>query len=161
MSAIPKPARPRRSVLMRVMKGAIVPADAYALEALRKRRYSLGQLVSAELKAARNPQFFRKVHALATCVIENIEDFGHYSAHADEHEVLKRLQIEADLACDHIRIDGGFVCRIPRSLSFESMEEPEFADFYTKLCSYLAVKYWPDLDEAAIERMAQFSGEAA
>lgn len=165
-----KPKR-RRAVLMRWVKAtigndrtprrALVAADAYAMNVLAKRKYGIGQLVSADVKGARNPGFHRKAHALATLVIENVDEFSRYAAHADEHEVLKRLQIESDTCCDHIRLDKDLEYRIPQSLAFEDMDEPTFGVFYRRICNYISSRYWPDLDEFAIEELARFATEVS
>lgn len=168
MSAVqPKRRRPEK-LLLRVIKGGLVPADGYTLGRLRNRGYKIGATVLAELTKPRNPGFHRLAHALGTLIAENIEEFAGMDAHA----VLKRLQLEAGVACDEVlafmdielmghkqRIKVNQ--RIPRSLSFASMEDGEFREVMRALSNYVAREYWPGLTAERIEAMAEAMPEAA
>lgn len=100
----------------------------------------------------------------------------------DPHKVIKRLQLEGNIYCDEIAIkpysilmvdsilkavkpildlfglkisdDGLLIIRMPRSLSFESLDEAEFHDAAKQICRFLAEKYWHGLDAEQIESMA-------
>lgn len=54
-------------ILLRVEKGALVPADAFALAKLRTRGYAKGDLLLADLRKARNPRFWRLATRLGRC----------------------------------------------------------------------------------------------
>lgn len=155
-----KPATDR--IALRVVKGALVPADPFSAERLRQRGYRIGDEVSAELRKARNPKFNRMVHQLGQLLIQNVEAFAHYT---DAHAVLKRLQIEGDIACEHVAIlvpNLGMVeQRIPLSLSFETMDEGQFQEVYAAFCRHIAKTYWPELTPDQIQPMAELMGEAA
>lgn len=161
-----KPVRQRRPatdrIALRVVKGALVPADDFAAERLRQRGYHVGDELSAELRKARNPKFNRLVHQLGQLLIANVEAFAHYT---DAHAVLKRLQIEADIACDHVAIlvpNLGMVeQRIPLSLSFETMDEGQFQQVHAAFCRHIAKTYWPSLTEQQVADMASLMGQAA
>ena len=148
--------------MLRFERGAIVPADAASARIIRERDYRVGDVVSAELRKPRNPKFHRLVHALGQALIENTDDFAHYT---DSHAVLKRLQVEANVGCDVMLIHapgyGMLEHRTPQSLSFENMDEAEFQRVYAGFCQYVIKRYWPDMDADAIERMAELVGEAA
>ena len=82
------------------------------------------------MKKPRNPGFHRLAHALGKLVAENIEDFDGMSAHS----TIKRFQLESNVACEEIayRINGmSVIQRIPRSLSFESLDDGEFHEFFS------------------------------
>lgn len=140
--------------------GAFVPSDRYTQERLRKRRVTAGKHYAADLRESRNPAFFRKAHALATLVIENIPDFEMFVAHQDEHTVLKRLQLDSGLACEELMLDGGLIYKIPLSLAFDEMDEEEFTSLYTGLCAWIGKRYYGDLDASAVDDLAHFAGEA-
>lgn len=144
---------------MRVKEFGYAPADLTTASLLRK-RHRVGDLVFAEFKRPRNPGFHRLAHQLGSMLAENIEAFEHMDAHA----VLKRLQVEGDIACDTIpmRIPGvGPVeYRIPRSLSYESMDEDEFHATVHGMCRYVSKTYWPTCKPEEIERMASCWVEA-
>lgn len=152
-------ARPER-LPMRVIKGALTPANCAAEEALRSRSYSVGDIVFCEIKKPRNPGFHRLAHAFGQIVEGNIEGFEGLGCHG----VLKRLQIEANVGCDEIAVVfpgvGPCVYRIPQSLSFESMDEARFREVFTGLCEHVAERYWPTLEAEQIEEMAQTMVEA-
>ncbi len=149
-------------IALRVVKGALVPADDFSAERLRRRNYNIGDELSAELRKARNPKFNRMVHQLGQLLIQNVEAFALYT---DAHAVLKRLQIEADIACDHVAILvpglGMVEQRIPQSLSFETMDEGQFQQVHVAFCRHISKTYWPGLTEQQIEEMAGLMGQAA
>lgn len=145
---------------LRVIKGGYAPADSSAAAVLRK-SHRVGDLVFAEFKKPRNPGFHRLAHALGSMIVENIEAF----AHLDSHSALKRLQIEADVGCDHLALNfpgvGPVMYRQARSLSFESMGEDEFKSVIAGMCAHVAKTYWPTLSAEEIEQMASCWVEAA
>ena len=144
----------RERIYLRVCKGALVPADPCAASLLRARNYRIGDLLVADLKKPRNPKFNRLVHQLGRLVVANIDAF----AGLDAHTAIKRLQIEGKVACDEIGIHvpgyGMVIQFIPRSLSYESMEEGEFQQAARGISRTIAERYWPDLEPEAIEQMA-------
>jgi len=151
----------RETILLRVEKGALVPADRLAEQRLRGRAYSIGDTLSASLRKARNPGYHRLAHSFGALIAENMEDFEGMTA----HNVLKRLQLESGVGCDEVAIKvkglGMMMHRVPRSLSFESMDEAEFREVFAGLCEYVARTYWPDLEPEQIARMAELMEDAA
>jgi hypothetical protein len=137
------------------VKGGFEPADGYSEGLLRARNYKMRDVVFAEIKKPRNPAFHRLAHAIGTICADNIEDFKGM----DPHKVIKRLQIESRLECDEIahmvKGYGMVISMIPRSISFESMDEDEFKELMTGLCDYIAESYWPECTGAEIENMAE------
>lgn len=154
--------RQPEKIMLRVQKGALVPADDLALARLRQRGYAVGDLITAELRKPRNPKFWRMAHALGIALIQNTDDFAHYT---DAHSVIKRIQLEANIACDATLIKapglGMLEHRVPRSLSFESMDEGQFQTVYAAICDHVVRTYWPDLDMRQIEEIAGLVGLAA
>lgn len=170
----------RERVNMRVIKGGLVPADRYAETMLRNKKLHIDDVVKVDIVKMRNPKFNRLVHKLGLLCAQNIEEFSGMDGHA----VIKRLQLEGNICCDEIAIkihgfefqvwkyvrsvvepilsligfrinDNGFmISRIPRSLSFDSMDEAEFHCAAEKICIFIAEKYWPDLSPGQIESMA-------
>lgn len=149
------------TVLLRIEKGALVPDDGLAVARLRARGFHVGDIVTATLRKPRNPKFHRLAHALGQMLVENVDAFQNLTA----HEVLKRLQIESGVGCDGIGIyvPGVGMCeqRVPRSLSFENMDQSEFEDLYTRLCRHVRAQYWPQLPEGEVERMTDLMARAA
>lgn len=151
----------RDRIFFRVTKdGQLAPADPYAQSKCRERGYRVGDLLAAELVKPRNPKFNRLVHRIGQIVVANIEEF----AGLDAHQAIKRLQIEGKVACEEIGImvaNYGMVIQlIPRSLSFESMDEGEYQQAARGICRTIAERYWPELTEGQIAEMAEsFVGE--
>lgn len=154
MSVAPKKQR-RERIYMRISKGAIIPADACALSKLRERGYRVGDLVVVDLCKPRNPKFNGLVHKLGMLVVENIPAFAGIESHA----AIKRLQLEGKVACEEIgyMIPGyGMAIQfIPRSLSFESMDEAAFKNAAMAICRTISERYWPDMSPERIENMAE------
>jgi hypothetical protein len=149
--------KPER-LLFTVVKGALVPADGYTTKRLRERGYRVGDILLADLRKPRNPGFHRLAHRLGALVADNIEDF----AGLDGHAVLKRLQIEGNIECDEIPLvlvilgqKVKIMHRVPRSLSFASMDEAQFRATIRRISRYIAEAYWPSLTPEAIELMAE------
>lgn len=145
----------RESIYLRVVKGALEPADPYAATKLRERGYKLGDLLAADLKKPRSQKFNRLVHQIGVLVVQNIDAF----AGLDAHTAIKRLQIEGKVACDEIGVMiPGYpvlvIQLIPRSLSFESMDEGEYVEAARGICRTIAERYWPSVTPEEIERMA-------
>ena len=147
--------RTPREVLLRVTKGALVPMDELSRAELRRRAFGVGDVLRAELKKARHPEFHRLMHAFARLVAENIDAF----AGLDAHSVLKRLQVEGNVGCDEIAVVfpgvGPCTYRVPRSLSFASMDEGEFREVSRAFAAYVARTYWKTCTAEEIERMAE------
>jgi hypothetical protein len=147
--------KPER-LLLTVAKGTLVPADGYTVARLRARGFNLGDEVHAVLTKSRNPKFHRLVHSFGQVLVENIEAFEDL----DGHRVLKRLQIEGNIGCDEVALIfpglGPTSYRVPRSLSFESMDEGEFHETFRQFSRYVSKTYWPTMTPEQIEQMAGF-----
>lgn len=160
MSAKRKPQRER--IYLRVIKGGFVPADDYAASRLREKGYKLNDVLAAQIVKLRNPRFNRLVHRIGQLVVANIEAFEGLEAHT----AIKRLQMEGRIACDEIGIMvpgyGMVVQVIPRSMSFDSMDEWEYQEAARAICRLIAERYWPTLTPEQVEQMAEsFVQEAA
>lgn len=145
--------KPERFAL-RVRKGGFDVADAVTASRLRARSYSVGDLVFVEIKKPRNPRFHALAHQLGTLCAQNLDAFEGMEA----HDVLKRLQVESGVGCDEMAIRapglGMLLHRIPRSLSYESMDEGEFREVMRGLCRHIAATYWPSCTPEQVEQMA-------
>lgn len=150
----------REKVYLRVIKGALVPADEQAAQKIRARGFKVGDVLQADLVKLRNPAFNRLVHRIGSLVVANIDAFEHM----DAHQALKHIQAEANIACTTQMVDmpgiGRCMVTIPKSLSFDSMDEGEFHETARAMCRHISEKYWPSLTADQIEQMAEsFIGE--
>lgn len=145
----------REKILLRVEKGALVPAHDAAREALRARGFKVGDVLLADLTKPRNAGFHRLAHAIGRLVSENVQAFDGMDGHA----ALKRLQSESGLQCDARMLDlpgfGVAMMVTPKSIAFDAMDEGEFRGLIRGLCRFIAQKYWQSCTPEEIERMAQ------
>lgn len=145
----------REKILLRVEKGALVPAHEPARDALRARGFKVGDLLMADLAKPRNAGFHRLAHAIGRLVAENVQDFSGMDAHA----ALKRLQAESGLQCDVRLVDlpgiGAAMICTPRSISFDAMDEGEFHWLVRGICRFIAERYWQSCTPEEIQNMAQ------
>lgn len=135
--------------------GALVPATDADRHQLREKNFKVGQRIRAEVSHPRNERFNRLVHGMGVLITENIDGFIGKRA----HDAIKQLQQEAKIYCEtesYVLHDMEFVRYIPRSLSYDSMDEDEFKDFWHQCCNYLIEKYWPNLDEESLTDMIEF-----
>lgn len=153
--------RPER-IALRVEKGVLLPADDLSLSRLRARGYHRGDIVFAEIKKPRNPRFHGMAHVFGRMLAENVDEF----TGMDPHAVLKRLQLETGHGCEEcaylLKGHGMIVQRIPRSLSFESMDQGDFKELMRAFSRHVSETYWPSLSPEQIEDMTSVMvGEAA
>jgi hypothetical protein len=145
----------RERVFLRVIKGALAPADNYAASVLRSRGYAVGDLLQADLTKPRNPKFNRLVHKIGQLVVANIEAF----TGLDAHKAIKRLQLESGANCEELAIlingYGMVIQRVPLSFGFDSIDEAEYHQAAKEICSHIAKTYWPSLSAEKIEEMAE------
>jgi len=151
----------KEKIYLRVVKGGFEPADHYAATRLREKSYKVGDVIGASLTKLRNPKFNRLVHRIGQLCAANIDAFHGM----DAHRVIKRIQLEGNIACEELGIVvpnvGMVVAKIPQSLSFETMDEGEYHEVARAICRHVAMQYWPSLTPQKIEQMAEsFVGEA-
>jgi len=141
--------------LVRVEKGAIVPHDEHARNVFRKTGVRVGDVMMASFYRPRDAGQFRKAHKLGQLLLENREEFEHLSS----HDVLKRLQYEADLECEHITASlpgfGEVPCRYPKSLAFDQMSQGAFNALYSAMCKHISDHYWQGVSPDEVEKMAE------
>lgn len=154
--------RRKRTVMLRYHRGIFVPADETSEAMVLDRGYRDGDILSAELRKDRNPKFHRFVHQLGVALIHNTDDFAEYTS---AHDVIKRLQIEANVGCEVTLIKvphlGIVEHRSPISLAFESMDEAEFRAVYNGLCDYIRRTYWHGFTREQVQEVASLVGMAA
>ena len=145
----------RERILLRVERGALVPADAHSQQRLREKGYRDGDVLAAELAKPRSPGFWRLAHRIGTLCVQNIEAFSGLSP----HQAIKKMQFDTGLWCDITETEipglGVLVSRQPRSLAFESLDQGEFYELMKSLCRHIAETYWPHMTAEAVQEMAE------
>ena len=108
--AISAKKRKPEPVYLRVIQGGLVPADNYAQEQLRNKKFKIGDVVRCDVRKLRNQKFNRLVHRIGQLVAANIEAFSGL----DAHTCIKRLQIEGR---------ANYLEKIEEKRGFEAMIE--------------------------------------
>ncbi len=137
-------------------RAAFVAASDADAALMTERGFKLNAKVRADLKQPRNERFNRLVHGLGRVLVQNIDRFAGMTAHA----AIKALQCESGVCCDREEFDipglGRLTRAVPQSLSYDSMGEEAFQDFWRGCCAYLVKTDWPTLTEERLTEMAEF-----
>lgn len=162
-----KPAKPKPMPVYLVLRRLVDPATGKEVAAfvaasdadrsmLRERDYKLNSKIRADLKQPRNDRFNRLCHGLGKILAQNIDRF----TGKQSHDAIKALQMESGVYCDQDQFDipgfGQITRKVPRSLSYDSMGEEVFQDFWRQCCAYLVATDWPSLTEDRLTEMAEF-----
>lgn len=143
--------------MMRFKDGGFFPADNWTNERIRLKGYKSGDLTAHNIKKHRKYWHHKKVHKFCVLLSRNVDEFKNI----DAHNILKRIQLEADIYCEHIMLKmpqfGPVEYRQAVSISFDSLDQGEFEDLFKQLCDYVAEKYWPDMNKEQVERMADMA----
>lgn len=124
---------------------ALVPDNGLSAELLSK--VKPGRTILVKTKSARNPKQHRLLWALAAKIAENSERFD------DAEHVVHELKINTGhVVRRQINVPGiGIVFQEwPKSISYESMPQEEFAVWWEKVLAYVASDIWPSLSADAI-----------
>jgi len=121
--------------------GGLYPVDEASENAVRK--IGLGEIVTVDLKRPRNLQFHRQFFMMLHTILQNQE---HYTSIDDLLEVCK-LRIGH---CHTVQTKLGEV-KIPDSISFATMDENSFADFYDRACAWVVSEVIPGLERTNLD----------
>ena len=115
----------------------------------------MSDLVLLETKKARNPQHHRKMWALISCVHENLPDEWQKIYPTPEKLM---LAIKFDLGlCTITKLPSGHEIYEAGSISFASMDQASFNEFYEKAMRLISERLLPGIDDAELE--AEIAGE--
>jgi hypothetical protein len=134
-------------VLFRRTASGLMPDDDPAREELR--RLKIGQLVFVEIKAARNLRQHKYLFALLRLMV----DHGVYPT---TDAALTALKIATGHVDRLVIKDTGDVHLIPKSISFASMRQSEFAEWFDAALKVVATRWLevaPDVLAREIEGM--------
>tara|TARA_R110000772_G_scaffold4573_4_gene16358 strand:- start:3074 stop:3568 length:495 start_codon:yes stop_codon:yes gene_type:complete len=154
----PKPRKPKKErIYFRVNEDGyfLFPADPYAQRLMEEKKYKHNDIVAASLSKLRTPGSNKNAHKIGGLCRKHLDSFSGYD---DDHQALKRLQLESGAACEEIGLFmHGTWCtqRYPLSLSFDSLGEAEFMAAMKTICRHISEKYWPGMDPDSIEEMAE------
>ncbi|MDE2232546.1 MAG: DUF1367 family protein [Patescibacteria group bacterium] len=139
-------------LLAKTLSGKLEPCDDNGRDRLAK--IGAGDIVLCEIKRGRNIKFHRKLFAMLNIIFKNQE---HYKSIDD-------LLAVAKLSTGHvhtIETRHGIV-RLPASISFSSMSEDDFSDFYDRVTNWVCESVIPGLnrehlDQEVADELLEFS----
>lgn len=138
---------------------AFVPAHAMDRDECRRRKYKRGLVLKGELKQRRDPTNWRRMHALAAWVAQNVDGFEELAAAEDWHGVLKRLQAESGVACEPMELDLGALgkheVKVPCSLAFDELDETECKRVHQGISQHVVRRYFGELDQRAQDEITK------
>lgn len=127
-----------------------------------------GSATTIDVFADRNPRFWRKFHAMALFVADNVDDFEGLNA----HDVLKKIQLAAKVHCEQeiVEADQSVVdalaalgVQAPRfwrwktkSLNFMDTDEIVAGEVWKAICDYVIATYFPSWDQDQIDDACTF-----
>lgn len=113
----------------------------------------LDKALRVRVTQPRNVDRLRLYWALIGLIAENLDGVTDEALH---DAVKVRLGY-----CHEVRFRGGII-RVPKSVAFDQMEEPEFAAFLDRFIEFVRTDVIPGLSRPAFERRArEMLGEAA
>lgn len=164
MVANVRKSRMKETLAMRVARiekaGVLLPADGFCQKRLREMGLKVGDIVSVKVNRMREYWYHKMVHIFGQLVAENIEGFHGMKA----HDVLKRLQAEAQIGCEAISIKvistgDMVVMHYPRSLAYGEMDQAEFESVFIGFCQHVVEHYWPTLSLENMQALVEIMGE--
>jgi hypothetical protein len=132
--------------------GCLVPSNEGAREEMKRRKYTQGKRLKAELSVPRNYEFWKKAHVLARLCMKHVDAFDGKG----EHEALKKLQTDARIECDVFRftvLDQVVQYRVPRTLAFDSMPEDVFTTVYETIVEHIKDRYFPEWSDEQMQEL--------
>jgi len=109
--------------LERRFDGTIVPSTEMDEQRLKKIKANTG--FCATIKEIRNYENHKRFRKFVAVILENQEKY------VNEEDLIVELKIRAGHYREHIKHNGEIVY-IPKSLSFDSIDEHDFRDFFKK-----------------------------
>ena len=137
----------KQNLFVKVENGALVPADADSREKIG--RLKNGRLIMIRALAPRNPLQHRLLWHLARLVHENSENFT-----SSEH-VVEQMKIGTGLT-DRVQLIvpgiGTVIQERGKSISFESMPQAEFEEWFERVLDYTVIHLLPGIDKDEVRR---------
>lgn len=142
--------------MLRIVKGALVPASQKDAEFMRARKYHMGDILSADLSKPRHPKHHRLVMSLLKLVLDSSEHVQTID------QLLTIVKIKMGRVQTFIDAVAGKTYYVPESIAYASMDQGEFDIFWRDLKDMVTRDYLPGMTpeqvEAAIDRMENHEG---
>ena len=124
------------------MDDSLRPTNIYALAELHNFKH--GQEIVIDLKGSRNAKQHRLLFGLLKFAIL------HSDYYANSTDLLTQIKYHLNMV-DSVKVHGSDdVLIIPRSISFESMSQSDFANFLNEAIKIITEKLVPNLDSDSL-----------
>ena len=107
------------------------------------KRIKDGDIIWVDWKKPRNPRFHNKFMAMMRVVFDNQEE------HQDIENIIAIVKIE--LGYYTTMMSGRYEIRIPKSISFASMDEIKFDHFYNRAIAVCLTRWMPGNTKEELE----------
>ncbi len=140
---------------------ALVACSQVDRRILSARKFRPDGRVRVEIKNPRHEGFHRLVHQFGIFLVQHVASYSHFigaNGKPDAHAAVKECQARAQAGCERVTYglelpDMGMVevTRMePRSISFDEMDEDDFAAVFRQMVEHVAENDYPDLDPDAV-----------
>lgn len=123
--------------------GSYWPAYPEDEESLK--RVKAGDAIKVKWSKPRNYRNHKRFFAMLKCVVQNLPD-----SYPDKYQNIEYLRFEVLVGIGHIEVReslGGKIYAIPKSMSFEKMDEEKFNQIYSLASNYVLKHFLKGLDE--------------
>lgn len=166
MQVTTKPRKQSKPIYMRWRRinGRLVAvaADAVAANEIEARGYREGDLVRAELTQPRHQPSHNHAHIVGNFAIQNLPGFERFGR--DWHGALKQLQEDARACCEVTVIQIPGIGRVefvkPKSIAYDSMDQPEFMGMVRAIYRHIAEKHYQSMTEDQIAALIELQSPA-
>lgn len=128
----------------------LVPDDENSVDVIK--RLSIGDVVSCDIKKPRNYKFHQKFFTMFNLAFENQDHFP--ETKLGRQQFYDWLKLKARYA-DYCKTPDGNTLATPKSISFASMDETTFQEFYEDIKDVIFDLIIPDADPARIHDFEQ------
>ena len=124
--------------------GFFAPDDQDTIELMQG--IKTGDVLLFEYRKQRNYKFLKKFRALVQLVFDNQDKYQ------NKEDLVVELKLQVGHYEEHITL-GGKVTYQPKSISFASMDELEFGQFYNKVVDVVLKHFLKDMEKDDLDYM--------
>ena len=134
--------------------GRLVAFDDIDTEKLNK--FKTGEVYPIDIKLSRNPQFHKKVFAFLVFCFEHWKGDNEFQDEPRQFDVFRaNLTVLAGFYDSYYKIDGSVRIEA-KSLSYGSMKQEEFEQFYNAVINAALKNIFKTNDEVIYQRLLSF-----
>lgn len=127
--------------------GGFALADEMSIETAK--RYKVGETFRAEIVKPRSRKTLGRYWVLCQMILDNTEMFR------SKEQVSDYLKIRAGHSTSIVAKKTGEIFHLANSIDFDSVDESEFQDFWSRACDVIAEDILPGITESEINYEVQ------